>query len=126
MRRAVIMKKLDRIMSMGLMELAGRGRQELSRRFDRLGWSDGDGDSSAPWSKLAPLPELTGIRARARAGDVTTAAEMLLDQFRVGAPGRFFAGVAPDHEAATLSGADDVLTRAASLAHGRFDLLGYE
>src|SRR5437762_9613583 len=67
--------KLERIIRMGVGELAGRGRQALSRRLDRLAWSRHDKDGArALWSALEEPPGSTEIRARARAGDASTAA----------------------------------------------------
>ena len=118
--------KVTRVLSMGLDELTDRGRQELSKLLERVGGNGGD-LCQRVFTELAAEPALAPIRARARAGEVSTAHRMLLESFRDGGPARFFEGAASPETPALLSPGprDQVLAQAAALCRGRFDLLGY-
>ena len=121
--------KVKRVLSMGLDELTGRGRQELSKLLERVaGNGDDAGDlSRRVFTELAAEPALARIGARARAGEMSTAHRMLLDSFLESGPARFFEGAASAVAPALLPPAarDRVLAEAEALCRGRFDLLGY-
>src|SRR5262245_45111108 len=107
--------KLQRIASMGVGELAERGRQQLSRHRERFAWDERD------WN---PMRRLRSRLAESRVSDESCAAEMLLERFRADSAARFFEGAA-GASAPTVRGREQVLARADALCQGRFDLLGY-
>ena len=114
--------KIQRIASMGVGELAERGRQQLSRRLERFAWGECDED---PMRRLrSRLVESPTTDAGGRASDGSISAEMLLERFREESAARFFEG-ASAASAPPRVGADQLLARAEALCRGRFDLLGY-
>ena len=117
--------KLQRLASMGVGELAERGRQQLSRRFERFAWGARDEDPMQRLrDRLAEPPSLTTISSRQRGGDGSICAGTLLERFREESSARFFLGTA-DASVPTCLDGDKVLARAEALCRGRFDLLGY-
>jgi hypothetical protein len=116
---------------MGIDEIAVRGLQAGSRLADRTVAMRRSGPRPrALLRDLAPGPAIAEARARVRAGDLEGAAALLLDGFRAGIPDRFFLGAASDRAARILTERfpdlrDDLAAAGASIARGRFDLLGY-
>ncbi len=120
--------KLQRLKSMGIGEIAYRGRQEANKLFERVG-SNGHAPGYTLQKSLAPdaLKELRG----ASTGDIRALASALTKRFKANAAKRFFAGAAdpqstrllrehtPDACRAIVDIADKALA-------GRFKLLGYE
>jgi uncharacterized heparinase superfamily protein len=103
---------LRRLRGMPLSEIAGRGRQEAGKLFDRVTTAD------------RPADPATILRNHAPAYVNPAAA---LEILRTAAPTRFFAGVehlpfaaqaVPEHRDAVLNGATENV-------QSRFDLLGY-
>jgi hypothetical protein len=97
---------LSRLRSMDAAEIALRSRQEASKWWERL--------SGRPRAAGAPA-----AKDRARFQD-----------FRVGVPGRFFAGASDPHTPALLAErlpghAPELIGQAEKALAGRFDLLGY-
>ena len=123
--------KFGRLASMGLEEIAVRGRQAGARLAERALPARRAGSSPrALLRDLAPGPETAAARARVRAGDAAGAASLLLDSWRAALPGRFFPGAVSDRAGRPPAwddpaARDDLLASAASIALGRFDLLGY-
>jgi hypothetical protein len=123
--------KLGRLMGMGIDEISVRGLQAGSRLADRARAARRSGPGPrALLSNLASGPETEEARARFHAGDREGAALLLLDEFRTRFPGRFFQG-AVSHETTGIlaerlpAARDEALATAASIARGRFDLLGH-
>jgi hypothetical protein len=114
---------------MGWSELAGRGRQELRKRFDRR-FGAGRYAAGDLFDSLEATPELSFTRARAEAGDRAGAADALFERFLDGGPGRFFEGAVSAAVPALLGqrmpdAAAAVRMDAEAIMRGRFDLLGY-
>ena len=121
----------QRLLEMGLAEVAVRGRQEVSKWRERITPARKDnGQFDLISTRLASERCLAQIQARARQGDVTGAAEMLLNRFRESSAGRFFEGVVSDDTPNVLAtrvswARDEVVTAAEAVCQRRFDLLGY-
>jgi hypothetical protein len=108
MSPAIRLRDLDRLRQMPVREIAGRGRQEASKWWDRVA-TDG--------LRAATARRATGGRTAPEA-------------FRPEWAARFFAGAVDDRTAARLSehlpeARQAVLARADKILQGRFDLLGY-
>jgi hypothetical protein len=123
--------KIGRLLAMGIDEISARGLQAGSRLAERaLPMRRASHGPRALLKGLAGGPETAEARARIGAGDLVGAAALLLERFRAGIPGRFFPGAGSDRTAGILAerlpaaGAEAVAA-AASIARGRFDLLGY-
>jgi hypothetical protein len=96
--------RMQRLIRMGVTEMACRGRQEVSKWLERTGWA-----------------RRAGRQSRSILG---------LDRFREEAPGRFFAGATdigtPIMLAVRMPEArNQIITTAEAVCKGRFDLLGY-
>jgi Heparinase II/III-like protein/Heparinase II/III N-terminus len=99
---------LRRLPQMNVAEVAGRTRQEVSKWWDRMAASS----------------------ARRRRAGSAPDSERQLESFRVGVPGRFFAGAAEEGTPALLAERlpnllREVIVRAEQALDGHFDLLGY-
>jgi heparinase II/III-like protein len=121
---------VERLLRMDVPELAGRARQELCKRLERVGLLAPDSPLGV-FGRLAGTPELAPIRERARGGDRPGAARALFDRFVQGDAGRFFEGAWRLDTPALLDrhvpGARaELVASAESICRGRFDLLGYE
>lgn len=123
--------RLRRLLRMGIRELVCRSRQEASKWLGRVFMAG----RTASWpptivGKMAPGPALAPIHARVRAGDPDGAARLLLDQFQVTSPSRFFEGATSEETPALfaehMAGASDqTITAADAICQKRFNLLGY-
>ncbi|HEX9443858.1 MAG TPA: heparinase II/III family protein, partial [Candidatus Binatia bacterium] len=105
--------KLARLKTMGLTEIAYRGRQEASKWLERVTANGGH----------------HGPAARAR-GAFETPAAVFQRRFEGTGGGRFFAGAAVDGTAALLKKempdfSERTIKAADQITRGRFDLLGY-
>src|SRR5438128_7158263 len=102
--------KLRRLLQMGPAELVFRGRQELSKRLERIGLINLSSPSGSILKKLPP--------------------EEVLDRLWQTASVRFFEGIVSAQTRALLEsrmpGArESVIAVAEDIRRGRFDLLGY-
>jgi uncharacterized heparinase superfamily protein len=104
--------RLRKLMRMPFSEIAGRGRQEAAKLFDRVTAADRAIDAATILRDHAPA-YVGGAAA--------------LEILRTVAPQRFFAGVENLRVAAEAvpGHRDAVLSRAADTLQNRFDLLGY-
>ncbi|HKQ30931.1 MAG TPA: alginate lyase family protein [Burkholderiales bacterium] len=123
---------LQRLLRMSPSELAYRGWQEATKRFERVAVAtDPHGQGVARLYRLfADDPSLDGIRACAENGDIDGAARQLQERFRVLGAHRFFAGAADERTAALVATRmpwvrHETLVTAEIVARRHFDVLGY-
>ncbi len=121
--------KLHRLKSMGLGEIAYRGRQEANKIFERVG-GIGNGHAAGDLLKKCLAPDALSEFRGGSDGDFHALARALRERFQTSGPKRFFAGAtdalsvqllrqhAPEACAAIIAAADKALA-------GRFNLLGY-
>jgi hypothetical protein len=123
---------LKHLLAMPFPELAGRARQETSRRLERLGlWAHPGARPEELFAKLSADGALADLGARARAGDRGDAERLLRDRLLDEFAHRFFPGTTneavPTVIRERMAGTEDRLIVAAdSICAGRFDLLGYQ
>jgi hypothetical protein len=124
--------ELPRLLSMGLDEIACRGRQATSKWLERIAMPERPADlGRRVVTSLVSGPATAVIRKQARRGRVEEASRLLLERFREAGPARFFDGAARAGTEALLAAQapearDEVVARAERVCRGRFDLLGYE
>src|SRR5262245_18194867 len=115
---------------MGIDELAGRSRQELSKWLERVGVMRRNGQAQSILAELVPERLPAAVDARLRTGDWSVVAPALLDSFRTVTVDRFFQG-AVDPETPRLvtermpESRERTIAAAESVCRGRFDLMGY-
>lgn len=121
--------RLRRLLTMGISELAVRGRQEAWKWLERRSAGNVNGRPGAIFRHIASGTASGAIERRVRQGDLAGASRVLLEDFRETWPGRFFPGASspetPTALAAQLAGAGDEAVRIAEAARqGRFDVFG--
>src|SRR5437667_9677799 len=85
--------RLQRLQTMGIIELACRSRQEVSKWLERASVVGRmDGHTHAIFKKIASGPVRDAIEALVWKEDFGGAAHVLLDHFRTAWSGRFFEG----------------------------------
>ena len=104
--RRSAMPRLSRVLTTGVDELIDRGRQEVSKRLDKIR------DSDRHWR-----PRVSELDRAVRSLHIAGATRFFRGATDAAVPGRLCANE-PDHVRDILAKADDVLRK-------RFDLLGY-
>src|SRR5437667_5637138 len=123
--------RLQRLQKMGIIELACRSRQEVSKWWERASAVGRmDGHTHAIFKKIAPGSGLDAIEALVRNGDFGGAAHVLLDHFWTAASGRFFEGAVSEQTPTLFSehlpgSRNQAIAVAEAVCQRRFDLLGY-
>src|SRR5437867_3291523 len=123
--------RFTRLFSMSALELACRGRQEISKWLERTGliWHTG-GRAWRPFKELARRPALAGVQSLVRKNDFWGAAALLRHRFRDQYPSRFFEGAGNDELQALFAEhfsavRIQLVASAEQICQGRFNLLGY-
>jgi hypothetical protein len=120
--------KLRRLRAMGPAELVFRGRQELSKRLERIGVIGNlSSRRGSIRSKLSPEGVLPGTCARAWEDNFNGAGKVLFDRFCTTGADRFFAGVGNERMSTVIAGQarDQAIAAAETVCQKRFDILGY-
>src|SRR5712692_7088609 len=100
--------KLQRLLSMGFDEMAGRGRQAASKWLDRFARPEPAAElGRRVLTDLVPGPATAAIREQAGGGRVEEASRLLLERFREAGPARFFEGAASEAPGLLAGGAAD-------------------
>lgn len=123
--------RVERLLKMGIGEIAYRGRQEAWKWLERARVNgNGNGDNRREAIFKMVTPDLNCVRGRFVESDLNGAAHALRDRFFAGGRSRFFSGAVseeipmliagqmPDSCKATIAAADAICGR-------RFNLLGY-
>src|SRR2546426_4015408 len=123
--------KLKRLVRMSLVELAGRGRQEVSKWLERAGMSRLVVSRPNRLFRAAPHGSvLNEVRVRHQRGDVPGVGWWLREDVQGSFLSRFFEGAVTEEIPALYSERfpiirEQVVASADAICRGRFDLLGY-
>ncbi|MBI4526170.1 MAG: alginate lyase family protein [Deltaproteobacteria bacterium] len=121
----------QRLLKMGMTELAYRGRQEVSKRLDRVLTKRIQARLSTLFSETARDSSPFGIQPTARPVDFNgTGRRALFDRLHRTGSERFFEGAVTEHMGSLFAeqfskNRNELLAAANSVCRKRFDLLGY-
>jgi len=122
--------RLDRLLRMGPPEVAERGRQQARKWLDRSRSAARRAGRDDPGRLSLAVAGLPAARNGSSGSAMRQAAAVLLQRFREGASGRFFAGATHAESPALVrrlmpEEAAAIRAEARRIRAGRFDLLGY-